>query len=262
VKHLLSFHTPELLELVKQGSITGNGFLDQGDTPARLGIFEAASTVVGSVLKLVDHIMSKKFQRGFVPIAGLHHGYRDRCSGFCIFNDCAIAIQHLRHKHGVNRILYVDIDAHHGDGVLYSFESDASLFIVDFHEDGEFLYPGSGDSTETGKGAARGTKKNFPMPMYADDEAFASYWPEAEQFMHAIKPEMIIFQCGADSMKGDPITHLQYSVKTFQMVTESLCRIADIYCQGRIIGLGGGGYNLDNIAMAWPKVVRTMLETG
>lgn len=260
LQHLLSFHTLDYIDQVKRCSNKGDGYLDQGDTPAREGIFEAASTVVGSVLDMTDRIMHKQYQRGFIPIAGLHHGYRDHCNGFCVFNDCAIAIGHLRDKYQLQRILYVDIDAHHGDGVFYNYESDSRVYIVDFHEDGQYLYPGTGDVDETGTGSARGSKMNFPMPMQATDEDFASLWNVAELFIRSIEPEFIILQCGADSIKGDPITHLEYSEFSYQLATQSLCRIADEFCDGRILGLGGGGYNMENISVAWPVVVQAMLN--
>ena len=259
LQSLQSFHNNEFVEMVRQRSEAGTGFLDSGDTPARKGIFEAASTVVGSVLDMIDRVMDKQFRRGFVPIAGLHHGYRDHCSGFCVFNDCAIAIEHLRKRYHLKKVLYVDIDAHHGDGVFYNYDSDSNLFIVDIHEDGRFLYPGTGAADETGCGPANGTKMNFPMPMQANDEDFSRLWSEAEAFIKSVEPEFIILQCGADSMKGDPITHLECSQKSYQLAAESLSRIADEFCDGRMIALGGGGYNMENISLAWPVVVRAML---
>jgi acetoin utilization protein AcuC len=259
LQSLLSFHSIEYLEKLKYMSEFGEGFLDHGDTPARKGIYEAGSAIVGSVLNMLDQIMAGHHRRGFVPIAGLHHGYPNHCSGFCIFNDCAIAIEHLRKKHQLQKILYVDIDAHHGDGVFYSYESDCNLYIVDFHEDGKSLYPGTGDADETGTGAATGHKMNIPLPQQAGDDLFAHHWAEAEAFMHTIQPEFIIFQCGADSMKGDPITHLELTQKSYRLAALSLTKIADRYCAGRMIGLGGGGYNLKNISIAWPTVIRAML---
>ncbi|MCG6936959.1 MAG: acetoin utilization protein AcuC [Gammaproteobacteria bacterium] len=260
LQSLQLFHSAEYIEKIKQQSASGSGFLDYGDTPARKGIFEAASTVVGSVNDMVDRVMSGQFRRGFVPIAGLHHGFRDHCSGFCVFNDCAIAIEHLRNKYQLQKILYVDIDAHHGDGVFYNYESDVKVFMVDFHEDGRFLYPGTGDADEIGTGPARGTMLNFPMAKQATDGDFARLWSEAESFIRSIEPEFIIFQCGADSMKGDPITDLEYTEKSYQLAAESLCKLADEFCGGRVVALGGGGYNLENISLAWPVVVQAMLE--
>ena len=257
---LLSFHTAEYIEKVKHGSELGEGYLDHGDTPARQGIFEAASFVVGSVVDMVDRIVDKQFRRGFIPIAGLHHGYKDHCSGFCIFNDCAIAIERLRSQHQIHKILYVDIDAHHGDGVYYNYESDINLCVVDFHEDGKYLYPGTGDADETGTGPAKGCKMNIPLPMQANDDDFAKHWSNIEKFIHSFKPEFIILQCGADSMKGDPITHLEFTPKSYRLATQSLCRIADEYCEGRIIALGGGGYNMENISKAWPAVVESLIN--
>lgn len=112
------FHTPEYVERVISQSATGEGYLDCGDTPAFPGIYEAACTVVGSVLDAVERIMKAECRHAFVPIAGLHHARRDSAAGFCVFNDCGIAIEILRLQYGLQRIAYVDIDAHHGDGVF------------------------------------------------------------------------------------------------------------------------------------------------
>ena len=159
------FHTPAYVELVRDRSLTGHGYLDAGDTPAWKGVYEAASHVVGATLNAVDAVMDGTARRAFIPIAGLHHAARGKAAGFCVFNDCAVAIEQLRRKHGIRRVAYVDIDAHHGDGVYYGFESDPDVLFADLHEDGRHLYPGTGLSEETGAGAARGTKLNI---LYGD----------------------------------------------------------------------------------------------
>jgi acetoin utilization protein AcuC len=138
---LLRFHTHAYVERVKLQSQTGEGFLDYGDTPAFPGVYEAAATVVGSTLDAVAHAVSGAARRAFVPIAGLHHARREMAAGFCVFNDIGCAIEALRAVHGVHRIAYVDIDAHHGDGVYYAFADDPELIFADLHEDGRFLYP-------------------------------------------------------------------------------------------------------------------------
>ncbi|MDZ7662119.1 hypothetical protein [Thiohalophilus sp.] len=258
-KDIERFHIHEYVEEVRTASEIGGGMLDP-DTPAVRGIYDAAATVVGTGLAALDQLMQGNYKRAFVPIAGLHHSYRDRAAGFCVFNDCGVLIETLREVYGIQRIAYVDIDAHHGDGVFYSFEYDPNVFIVDVHEDGRYLYPGSGSSNETGKGDAGGTKLNIPMPMQADDETFLDVWPEAENFLAQKKPEMILLQCGADSLKGDPITHLHYSEATHAHVTRRLCELADRHSQGRLLALGGGGYNLDNLATAWSGVVEAMIN--
>lgn len=205
------FHSHEYVEQVKQQSILGNGYLDQGDTPAFTGMYEAASFVAGTVCDAIDRIIRKEYQRAFIPIAGLHHARRHIAAGFCVFNDCGVAIEYLRHQHNIQRIAYVDIDAHHGDGVLYSFEDDPELIFADRHEDGHFLYPGTGAATETGKGQAIGTKLNIPMPPHADDDAFMQAWEAVEEFLLKNGADFILLQCGADSIKGDPITHMEYT---------------------------------------------------
>jgi acetoin utilization protein AcuC len=259
VDDLLLFHTADYINLVSKKSAEGRGFLDEGDTPALPGIFDAASDVVGTTLAAVDAIMDGSHKRAFVPIAGLHHAARDRAAGFCVFNDCGVAVEYLRKKYGLRRIAYVDIDAHHGDGVFYGFEDDPDLIFADLHEDGRYLYPGTGAAEETGTGRARGTKLNIPMAPGAEDSDFYREWARVESYLEQAKPEFILFQCGADSLKGDPITHLCYTEQAHADAAAALCRIADKHCGGRIIGTGGGGYNRDNLARAWTRVVESFV---
>jgi acetoin utilization protein AcuC len=257
---LALFHSEAYLDKLIEMSKFGVGNLDNGDTPAFSGMYETACYVAGSVLDAVDQLMSERYKRAFIPIAGLHHARRHTAAGFCVINDCGIAIEILLNKYGLNRVAYVDIDAHHADGVFYSFEDDPRLFFVDLHEDGKFLYPGTGAISEIGKGKAAGTKLNIPMPPYADDALFFKIWPTVEKFLNKHQPEFILFQCGADSLKGDPITQLAYSEKVHAYAARRLCEIADKYCGGKVLAMGGGGYNLDNIARAWTAVVNTLSE--
>jgi acetoin utilization protein AcuC len=256
---ILRFHTPAYLERVKRQSESGEGWLDAGDTPAFRGVYEAAATVAGSVLAAVDAAMRGEAPRAFVPIAGLHHARRDTAAGFCVFNDIGIAIEHLRAVHGVRRIAYVDIDAHHGDGVFYAFEADPDLWIADTHEDGRYLYPGTGFADETGLGEAAGSKLNLPLPPGADDAAFSAVWPRIEAHVRRAEPQFIILQCGADSIAGDPITHLRLLPVTHAKAAAGLCALADELCVGRLVALGGGGYNRANLAAAWCAVLSAMI---
>ncbi len=256
----LAFHSNAYVDLLKARSASGEGFLDSGDTPAFPGILEAALTVVGSVLDGIERILKGEIRRAFVPIAGLHHARRDRAAGFCALNDCGIAIEVLRRRHGIRRIAYVDIDAHHGDGVFYAFEDDPDCCIVDLHEDGRFLYPGTGAASESGRDQARGTKLNLPLPPAADDAAFERLWPRVESFLEQADPQFILFQCGADSLNGDPITDLAFSAASHAHATRALCRIADNHCAGRLLAMGGGGYNRENLAAAWTAVVQAMVQ--
>ena len=256
---LALFHTTDYIARVRRQSQSGQGYLDFGDTPAFPGVFEAGAVVVGSVLDGLKNILAGRCRRVFVPIAGLHHARRDTAAGFCVFNDVGVLIEALRRRHGIKRVAYVDIDAHHADGVFYSFEDDPDLIFADIHEDGRYLYPGTGFAGETGTGAAKGTKLNIPLEPGADDAAFHRVWPQVEKFVRAGRPEFIILQAGADSIAGDPITHMQFTPGAHAHAATRLCALADEYCQGRIIGLGGGGYNRLNLAAAWTRVVQAML---
>jgi len=256
---LALFHGRGYIAMVRELSAQGDGLLDYGDTPVVPGIYEAAATVVGTTLRAVERVMGGGCRRAFTPIGGLHHARRDEAAGFCVFNDCAVAIEALRQRHDIQRIAYVDIDAHHGDGVFYAFESDPDLCIVDFHEDGHYLYPGTGFGEESGRGAAMGSKLNVPLSPGCDDREAKALWEEAEAFIDAACPQFILLQCGADSLAGDPITHLQLSSAFHAHVARRLVVLAQRHAQGRLVAMGGGGYAPANIAKAWNDVIEGLL---
>lgn len=249
------FHTDAHVQRVRALSDAGSGWLDGGDTPVVAGIYQAALTVVGTVLAAVDAIMDKEITNAFVPIAGLHHAARDSAAGFCVFNDCAIAIEYLKRHYGLERIAYVDIDAHHGDGVFYGFESDPSVIFADIHEDGRHLYPGTGEPSETGLGEAKGSKLNLCLPPGAVDADFMGLLDQVEAHLRRFEPQFIVMQCGADSLAGDPITHLDLSAGAHRLTTRRLKALAGRFASGRLLATGGGGYNRRNIGLAWTAVV-------
>jgi len=256
-----SFQTNEYVEFVKKCSKNGQGYLDQGDTPSFKGVFEASSYVVGSTLLALEMVVNKidGIVHAFNPIGGLHHARRNSAAGFCVFNDIGIAILQARNKYNIKKILYIDIDAHHGDGVYYEFDDDPDVYIADIHEDGSSLYPGTGLESENGSGRGKGTKLNLSLSSGATDHDFIAAFTKVEDFISSLECELIIFQCGADGLKGDPLTHLQYTHKAHKYAAEVLHEYAHKMCNGRIIGLGGGGYNRENIANAWTEVVKTFI---
>ncbi|HEY6949508.1 MAG TPA: acetoin utilization protein AcuC [Nitrososphaeraceae archaeon] len=255
------FHDKDYISFVKDSSITGRGYLDSGDTPSFKGVFEASLYVVGSTLLAIDTVINQTngIVHAFNPIGGLHHARRNSAGGFCVFNDIGIAIIYARKKYNLKKILYVDIDAHHGDGVYYEFERDPDLIIADIHEDGSFLYPGTGFESENGLGTGKGSKLNLPLQPGATDRDFISAFMKIENFINSMNFELIIFQCGADGLSGDPLTHLKYTEKSHEYAAKVLHTIAHNKCRGRIIGLGGGGYNKQNLAIAWKKVVEAFV---
>lgn len=257
-EELRAFHSPAYLDFVRERSASGSGFLDAGDTPAFRGVYEAAADVVGATLSAMEAIMQGECRRAFVPIAGLHHAARDRAAGFCVFNDCGVAIELLK-RSGLKRVAYVDIDAHHGDGVFYAFEDDAAVVFADLHEDGRYLYPGTGSADEIGRGAASGTKLNLPLPPGSDDRIFEGVWPQVTAHLEKFAPEFIILQCGADSLEGDPITHLRFSQDSHGRAARELTALAERCGHGRVLALGGGGYNRANLANAWNTVVENLM---
>ena len=252
------FHTPQYIDRVSELSKRGSGFLDAGDTPAFPGVYEAAASVVGGTLEALAAIVAGPARRAFIPIGGLHHATRGGAAGFCVFNDCGVAIEAARKVHGIRRVAYVDIDAHHGDGVFYAFEQEPDVLFADLHEDGRYLYPGTGSRSETGRGVAAGTKLNIPLPPGADDSVFLAAWQEVERYLEDAEPELILLQCGADSIAGDPITHLQLTAESHAHAARRLRVLADRFAAGRVLGMGGGGYNRTNLANAWTRVVEEL----
>ncbi len=145
--------------------------------------------------------------------------------------------------------------------MFYSFEDDPDLLFADIHQDGRTLYPGTGFVNETGTGPAEGTKLNIPVPPFSNDAIFQEVWPLIEDYLRANEPEFILLQCGADSIKGDPITNMEFSPASHAYAAAKLCQIADDYCQGRMLAMGGGGYNHENIAHGWTAVVDSMVNS-
>jgi len=256
---LAAFHSEEHIAHVMRLSEQGYGSLDGGDTPALPGIHEAAAWVAGTVLAAGKALLNGEGAAAFVPIAGLHHARRDGAAGFCVYNDIGILLEYLLQQ-GLQRIAYVDIDAHHGDGVYDAYAADRRIIIADIHEDGHYLYPGTGHADACGKGEAVGSKLNLPLPLAANDGRFFEAWAEVELFVAAAEPEFIILQCGADSLAGDPLTHLHFSPAAHRHAAARLSTIAAQFCQGRLLALGGGGYNLRNIAHGWCAVLEAFID--
>ncbi len=250
---LLGFHGRHYVEQVVSGSQRGTGWLDYGDTPCFPGILEAAGAVAGTALDAASRLVAGGALRSFQPIGGLHHARRDAAAGFCVVNDIGLVIERLRREHRVRRIAYVDIDVHHGDGVYYEYEDDPELIVVDIHEDGRFLYPGTGHAHERGVGPAEGSKLNLPLAPGATDAEFLRAWGAAEEFLRDRRPQFIVLQSGVDSLHGDPLAHLALTPQAHAFATERLCRLANELCQGRLMVFGGGGYNLANIASGFSR---------
>jgi len=258
-EEILLFHERDYVRLVQKYSEKGSGLLDAGDTPAFKGCFEATSLVVGASLEACDKIMTGKFAHAFNPSGGLHHAHPERASGFCIFNDPAVSINYLKKKYHVKRLVYLDIDAHHGDGVMYGFYNDPSLLDIDFHESGKYLFPGTGFPDEIGGSEAKGLKLNIPLLPGTGDEAYLrAFHKLVPEMVRKFRPEIILLQCGADGHGEDRLAHLRLTTNTYNEAVSEMHDLAHELCEGKLLLFGGGGYTLANVPRVWTVAFATL----
>ncbi|MEK7836905.1 MAG: acetoin utilization protein AcuC, partial [candidate division NC10 bacterium] len=228
--------------------------LGPGDNPIFPGLWDAAQLVAGGSLLAATLVAEGEADRAFHFAGGLHHAMRDRASGFCYVNDAVLAIMTLRQR-GL-RVAYVDIDAHHGDGVQLAFYDDPNVLTISTHERGDRLFPGTGFVEEMGQEAGLGCSVNLPLQPFTDD---AIYEPAFEAvvppLLRAFRPDVLVLQLGIDSHRTDPLTHLSLSIQGF---TRAVTRLLEL--GPRVVALGGGGYDLPNVARAWTAAWAAMNE--
>jgi acetoin utilization protein AcuC len=246
------FHEPRYVGFVHEASDSPRrGFLDSGDTPSFPGCFEAASAIVGGATAAVDAVRSGPTRRAFHPAGGLHHAHPGRAAGFCIFNDIGVALAKATAPGGpYRRVAYVDIDAHHGDGVMYGFYGSGRVLDIDIHQDGRTLYPGTGAVDEVGRGDGARLKANVPLPPGAGDRAFASALLRVvPTLLREYRPELIVLQHGVDAHAGDRLAGLRLTDASFELAARTVAGLADELCEGRLVVTGGGGYDPRNVAV-------------
>lgn len=229
-----------------------------GDNPVFPNMHLAARSVAGSAIAGAEAVMSGQVRHAFVPAGGLHHAHRARAAGFCIFNDPAAAIAAVRARHGA-RVAYVDVDAHHGDGVQEIFYEDPNVLTISIHESGRYLFPGTGFVEELGQGAGYGYSINVPLEPYAGDEPLLMAIDEVViPRVRTFKPDLLVTQCGCDSHWLDPLTHLACTTAIWPRLARTFDALAHEVCEGRWLATGGGGYDLYSVVpRAW-----TMLFAG
>ena len=245
------FHVREYLDVLKDADTgvepaLGCAYgLGAGDNPIFPGLWQAARLVAAGSMLAADMVASGQVQRAFHFAGGLHHAMRERASGFCYVNDAVLAILTLRAR-GL-RVAYIDIDAHHGDGVQAAFYRDPDVMTVSTHERGERLFPGTGFVNERGEGEGVGFSVNLPLEAYTDSSVYlAAFEAVVPPLVRAFKPDVIVAQLGIDSHRTDPLTHLALDVQGF---AQALTRIMTL--TPRIVALGGGGYDVTNVARGW-----------
>lgn len=259
-------HSREYVEAVRRASEPPFGpdhrhGLGTGDNPVVPGMHEVSSLICGGAILGLEAVMDSRFARTFNVAGGLHHAHRDRAAGFCVYNDPAVAIAAAQRDHPGSRFAYVDIDAHHGDGVEEAFWSSADVLTVSVHESGRHLFPGTGFARDTGVGDGAGCALNVAMPPEADDECYAlAFGRVIAPAIRAFAPDAIVVQCGADAILEDPLSHLGLSLAGYRSLVRSIVGLADEVCEGRIAACGGGGYAWwSAVPLAWTSVMAELL---
>ncbi len=259
---LLTVHDAEYVAAVRRISadpslrIPGTG-LDGEETPGFAGVHEAAARLAGGSLQAAEAILEGTAQHAVNFGGGMHHAHRDHSSGFCVYNDCAVGIRHLL-DHGVGRVAYIDIDAHHGDGTQAIFWDDPRVMTISLHETGMSLFPGTGFANESGpEGDAAGTAVNVALPTRTGDaEWLRAFHAVVPQLVRAFAPEVIVSQHGCDSHFKDDMTHLRLSVDAQREAALSIADLAAELAEDRWIATGGGGYNaLDAVPRSWTHLI-------
>ncbi|GIO24446.1 acetoin utilization protein AcuC [Oceanobacillus sp. J11TS1] len=263
------FHDTAYIEAVKRAS-NGNSKKERAqeyglgteDTPIFPNMHQASCQLVGGTLTAVEKILNGEYKKMANIGGGLHHGFQRKASGFCIYNDCAIAIKYLRKKADL-KVLYVDTDAHHGDGVQSAFYDDPNVCTLSIHETGRYLFPGTGNVSERGIKSGHGYSFNLPIDAFTEDDSFLELYETALRKIAAFfKPDIIMTQNGADSHCLDPLTHLCGTMRIFEKIPLLAAEIADTYCDGKWLAVGGGGYDMWRVVpRAWGQVWNVM-KTG
>lgn len=250
-EQLLKVHTAEYIECVKSETVCAEHGLGTADTPTFAGIHEAAALVCGATLRATEGVASGDSIHSVNVAGGLHHAMANRGSGFCVYNDVAVSIAYLLEK-GFERIAYIDVDAHHGDGTQSIFWDDPRVLTYSIHQNGKTLFPGTGFGHEIGGTNSQGSAINVSVPDGATDgqwlRAFDAVLPEV---LEVFKPQIIISQHGCDSHAKDPLTGLQLTIDGQKTSYQMIHKWAHEFCDGKWIAVGGGGYELENVV---PKI--------
>jgi acetoin utilization protein AcuC len=259
---LLRVHTPEYVRAVRRFSEPGARPTDAwefglgtDDTPIFPGMHEVTALVTGATLRAAELVMGGEFTRAFNLAGGLHHAHRGRGSGFCVYSDLAAAIAWIREAHGA-RVLYIDYDAHHGDGVQGIFYDNPDVLTLSIHESGRYLFPGTGFVDELGEGEGFGYSLNVPLEPFTEDDSWIGLYERLlPDVAEAFRPDVIVLQNGCDGHAYDPLTHLRATTRLYEETVRITCEVADRLCGGRVVATGGGGYDIwKTVPRAWTLV--------
>ncbi|QBI20314.1 acetoin utilization protein AcuC [Egibacter rhizosphaerae] len=255
---VLRIHTEQYVDAVRKQSADPDPYapirhgLGLGDNPVFRGMHEASLEVCGASVAAAKAVWEGTAIHAFNPAGGLHHAMPDRASGFCIYDDPAFAIDWLL-RHGAERVAYLDVDTHHGDGPQEIFYDDPRVLTVSLHESGRYLFPGTGFPNEIGAGDAVGTSLNVPLePATPGDVWFEAFEAVVPPALDAFRPQVIVTQLGCDTHVTDPLAHLALTTDDYTHIAQRLHALAHEHSEGRWVATGGGGYRLATVVpRAW-----------
>ncbi|AEB11230.1 acetoin utilization protein AcuC [Marinithermus hydrothermalis] len=229
------------------------------DTPVFPEMDAAARWIVGGTLEGARLIAAGRTQRVLQLGGGLHHAQYDKASGFCVYNDLAVAIRYLTDQ-GL-RVAYIDIDVHHGDGVQWIFYDDPNVLTLSLHESGRYLFPGTGTVLELGRGAGAGLKLNLPLEPFTQDASYLEVFERvAPAALEAFRPDVLVVQCGADAHYMDPLADLLLTTQAYEQLFQRVLDLARAHTGGRALFTLGGGYALDATVRVWALLYHVLLE--
>ncbi|MBA2390895.1 MAG: acetoin utilization protein AcuC [Geodermatophilaceae bacterium] len=252
-------HDPAYLDAVRRAPEQSwrPGFgLGTPDNPVFQQMHEVSALIAGGSVLAARQVWERHSQHAVNIAGGLHHAMRSQASGFCVYNDAAIAIAWLLSQ-GAERVAYIDVDVHHGDGVQAAFYSDPRVLTVSVHESPFTLWPGTGFPEETGEGDAVGTAVNLALPAgTADGDWLRAFHAVVPSALRAFRPQVLVTQCGCDTHRDDPLANLALSVDGQRTAFAALHSLAHEVCDGRWLVLGGGGYGLVRcVPRAWTHLL-------
>ncbi len=247
---LTTVHSRQYIEYVKEMDAKGEGFFDRNDTPAWHGVYRRAAMAVGGTLMGADLVGSGVARHAFHPAGGLHHAKYEQAAGFCIFNDIVAAVRRWQSRFGLERIAILDVDGHHGDGTQALLYREPILTVSLHQYDGRF-YPRTGALTERGEGPGLGYALNLPLPRFTTDEDYFKVLDIALAEIERYRPQALIVQYGVDAHFSDRMVGLKISTYVYERVAERALALAQQYCNGRLLVVGGGGYEPETVARCW-----------
>ena len=237
-------HSSAYLTRARQTCAGGSAFLDSLDVTVSEASYDIALKAAGATLALAQGVINEEISNGFALVRPPgHHAEYDQAMGFCILNNVAILARYLRAVHGLDKVLILDWDVHHGNGTQHTFEGDPSVLFASTHQ--YPFYPGTGAWSETGIGKGRGATLNCPMPAGSDDNDYeAAFMEKILPAIDQFKPEFIIISAGFDAHRDDPLGEINLSTGFYGWMTDRIMEMADKHAGGRIVSVLEGGYNL------------------